>query len=171
MPYRIEWIETKSPEWKVATVNIGQGKTVDASINKTSKKGEAFPDFDNLKPGMEVEAELWQSPAGKWYLFPPKPQTINGGANRGSGAYKQKLVEETMARKESSIREFQGNKEESIRMAGAQRDAVLIVINLYKEIADDLIMTPSEKDAVIKKKIVEWRDYFLSGAFNETVPF
>lgn len=161
----IEWIETKGPDWKVASL-IGEDKTAykDVSINRTSKKGEIFPNFDDLKNGGEVEGELWQSTGQKWYLFPPKPQTTSGGAPRGSGGgYKQKVMEESMARKESSIRNFQATKEESIRLSSAQRDSVLIVTSIgVKESSDD----------EIKHAIIKWRDWFLlSSEFNDTPPF
>lgn len=171
--YTISWIEAKNPDWKTASL-IGEDKTAyqDVSINRTSKKGEAFPNFDGLMNGGEAEGEIWQSAGGKWYLFPPKPQTTPSGAPRGSGGgFKAKMIDEAMAKKEQSIGRFQASKEESIRLASAQRDSVLVVVHLYKEIAEDPIMTPSEKDSAIKKKILELRDWFLSDEFQQTLPF
>jgi len=163
MSYKINWIEVKGPDWKIASFESGES---DVSINRTSKKGIPFPNFDNLGAGVEIEGNLWKSDAGKLYLFPPEaPKQANGGA------YKQKMMDEAVARKETSIKGFQESKEESIRHISAQRDSVLIVVNLYQEIARDTVLTASEKDSAIKKKIIEFRDWFLSDKFKETTPF
>lgn len=152
--YKVEWAEVKSPEWKVVSLDSGEK---DVSINKVSKKGEVFPNFDQIAPGVEIEGELWVSPSGKNYLFPPRVQK-----QAPNGAYKQKMMEETMQRKETSIRGFQASKEESIKLAGAQRDAVLIVTT----IGNTDLTEQQVKDAIIK-----WRDWFLSDEFNTTLPF
>lgn len=167
--YKLEWVEKKGEDWVLASLESGEK---DVSINRTSKKGEVFPNFDTLTPGMSVEGELWQSGAGKWYLFPPRPETNATGANRGQGgAFKQKMIEDSMNKKNESITRFQGQKEESIKQMSAQRDAVLIVTTFYKDrIGNDPILE-GEMDSIIKKKITEYRDWFLSHEFGETLPF
>ena len=171
---KVEWIEVKAPDWKLATLIGEDGKQItEVSINRTSKKGEVFPSFDELASGHDVEGELWQSTAGKWYLFPPRPQTTPGGASRGQGgAYKAKVMEEAMARKEVSIGKFQASKEESIKLAGCQRDAVLLTQTMFgNNIWSDPILSEEEKRSVLKKEVIKWRDWLLSDAFNDVLPF
>ena len=163
--YKIEWLErkeTSTGKKKIdATVKDEQGVNADVTI------WADFPGFAELNSGMTIEAELRPASDPKYRpsLSPVRAQKAQGGG------YRQKLIDDNMEKKNASISHFQANKEESIKLAGAQRDAVLVVVNLYKEIAEDKIMTPSEKDSAIKKKIVEFRDYFLSAEFNTTLPF
>jgi hypothetical protein len=58
------------------------------------------------------------------------------------------------------------HKDDSIKMAGSARDAVLIVVNLYPELKTD--MNISKEDA-IQQKIKEWRTWLLDNIYN--VPF
>lgn len=152
---KIDWIETKGPDWKVATLTNEMNKTEkEVSINRTSKKGEVFPNFDALQVGQTIEGELWQSGAGKWYLFPPQPKsqyrapTSNGGASRGSQMAK------VMETKNQNIKEAQETKHEAIKLAGAQRDATLIVTTFYA----NLVLT----DVEIASKVEQWMKYFLN---------
>ena len=65
-----------------------------------------------------------------------------------------KTFGQAMERKEQSISRFQDIKELSIRIAGAQRDAVLVSINRqdFKKMTDDQIKSELEK----------WREYFFN---------
>jgi hypothetical protein len=76
MIFKVDWVENKSPDWKIATIieAVEGGKEYrDVSINRTDHKTNAeFPGFDGLQPGSEVRGEIWRNPAGKWYLFPPR---------------------------------------------------------------------------------------------------
>lgn len=165
MKHKIDWIEEKSPEWKVASVTNEQGSFKEVSINKTSKKGEAFPNFDGLMSGQEVDAEFWSSPAGKHYLFPPRVDKVNGVPyNAKPGAVK---AAEVTAK---SVEKSQDRKEHSIKESGTQRDAVLIVTTFYKDrLANDPILTEEEMEVIIRKKVTEWKTWLLGQM--EDVPF
>lgn len=172
---KISWLEKKNEDWIVASLERESGDTLnEVSINRKSKKGELFPNFDGLMAGSDVEGELWQSSGGKWYLFPPRsPQKAQGGA------YKQKLMEEAVARKETFITKTVASKEESIKLSSAQRDAVLMVTTFHKDqfmkIPHDRVVSQRDyylDEEAVKSKITEWRDWFLlSKEFNDTPPF
>lgn len=160
MKVKIDWLVRKSPEWIIATLLQEDGTKLDeVSINKTSKKGEPFPNFDGLMPGHEIEGELWTSSAGKHYLFPPRiAKTAQGGA------FKSKQIEEAQTRKKNDIEHFQTTKEESIRLASAQRDAVIMVATIFK----DQVVTPDH----LRSEIINWRNWFLNDQdFNNPPPF
>jgi hypothetical protein len=125
MKIKIDWLQVKNPDWKLASITQIDGtKLTEVSINRTTKKGEAFPNFDGLMAGHEIEVELWQSTAGKWYAFPPKdPAKIAQG-----GAYKQKMINDTMDKKAASIGQFQDNKELSIKVASTIKMAVDLTV-------------------------------------------
>lgn len=156
--FKVEWMEKKGDGWIVATLSDGTNKTTDVSINERNKKGEIFPNFNAITLGGTVEGDLWQSSAGKWYLFAPKAPKQGQG-----GVFKAKVIEEAQVRKESSINRTMDRKEESIKLSSAQRDAVLIVTTFYKDSGIDA--------QEIKEQIVKWRDWFLSEDFNTTIPF
>lgn len=151
--FKVNWMAKKSEDWIVAALIDESGTEFkEVSINRTNKKGEVFPNFDGIMPGAEIEGNLWTSDAGKHYLFAPKPQKF-GGAVGGQQA------------REKSINKVLDRKEDSIAIAGAQRDAVLIVSSLISEhYYGDL------KPDFLKEKIVEWRNWFLSDEFKKSTP-
>lgn len=73
MAYKIFEIEKKSADWVVVSLVDASGDAHEkVSINKVSKKGDIFPNFDTLEKGTKVEGRIWESDAGKKYLFAPK---------------------------------------------------------------------------------------------------
>lgn len=161
MKFQINWLVRKSPEWIVAELKDESGTEFkEVSINKVSKKGEPFPNFDGLQPGREIEGELWTSEKGKHYLFPPRADKPRGGAG---GAFKTAQIEKVMDRKEESIGKFQDKKEEGIALSGAQRDAVLMTTTYFG--------LGSGGEEGLKAKIIEWRNWFLSEEFRTPPPF
>jgi len=73
MAHKITACVDKNANWKVVTIlNAAGDIQSDISVNRTNKKGETFPNFDEIKVGATIQGQLWQSPAGKHYLFPPK---------------------------------------------------------------------------------------------------
>lgn len=147
--YKVDWVENKNPDWKVATLVGADGyKTEDVSINRANKKGEVFPNFDGILPGSDVEGELWQSNASKWYLFAPKaPKSASGGGFKGN-------MEKVMERKESGIRLSQENKEHGIKVASTMNGAVQIAVAMIK---DD--KTVIWTDDLVKKEVKKWREF------------
>lgn len=105
-----------------------------------------FPDFANIKAGSVVRAKLEQK--GQYWNIVSETQAKPKG---GNPAYKQKIIEETMERKEKSISNFQSNKEESIKISSTMNKAVDLAIaeyNLDKTNFDNL-------DVLITK----WREW------------
>ncbi len=149
MRYKVEWVEVKAPDWKIASLTSIDGtfKETGVSINRTNKKGEVFPNFDGITPGAEIDGNPWKSSAGKWYLFAPEVITQKTFAAKPSG------IKAMQERKSEMIEKSQDRKEESIAKSGAQRDAVLIVTTFYK----DQILTPTE----IAEKVEYWYKHFL----------
>ena len=165
MKYQISWMERKNNDWIVANLLEGATEIKEVSINRTNKKGEIFPSFDEILNGGEVEGELWTSSAGRNYLFASKPKTAQGGG------FKSQVIEKAQERKEASIERVLDRKEESIALMSAQRDATLLVCTFYKEQwAKDPILEP-ELDSMIKKKVIEFRDWYLSQEFTDHLPF
>lgn len=72
--YLIYSIETKKEDWKVASIINSAGDKIDnVSINRVSRKGDIFPNFDTLAAKQKIDARLWENPDnGKMYLFAPK---------------------------------------------------------------------------------------------------
>ncbi|MDD5068883.1 MAG: hypothetical protein PHN89_04805 [Candidatus Pacebacteria bacterium] len=111
-----------------------------------------FPDFANLKPGSEVNGDLVKAkdpkygptlyPAKTYSQWKPKPKAD---------------IPKMMEAKKESIQQFQEVKNDSIKVAGAQRDATLMVTTFYKIAEDGLNPT----DEMLKTKWQMWKSYFL----------
>ena len=127
MPLKVNWIEVKSPDWKIATIQDGDKVYESVSINRTSKKGETFPDFDDLQAGRETNGVLWVSPANKNYLFPPVP-TPTPGVMGTKPAWSGGGMKAVMKEKQENIGHSMDRKENAITLAGSMRDATLITI-------------------------------------------
>lgn len=128
---------------KEATITSENGET-------TEKVGiwSDFPDFANLKDGTVVMGKIKTSPDGKWTNLVYASETPKTG---NSGAYKQKVMNEAMEKKERSISQFQTNKEENIKLASTLRMAVDIVTAF-----DNKAQISIEE---IKKEIQYWREW------------
>lgn len=152
--YKISKLDKKKEDWYVADLVAADGyETKGASVNKIDKKtGGIFPGWDFLKEGENVDGELWKSPTTqKWFLFPPKAASQNSQKGPG-GAYKQKMIEDTMKAKEASISKFQGSKEEGIKLASTLRMAVdLSVAEITSNKEDD--------EASLQARIKRWRSW------------
>ena len=71
--FKVHKKENKSTDWKLLSITNAAGDLVEeVSANRIGKDGTVFPDFDDIDVGSTLEGKLWQSPKGKWYLFPPK---------------------------------------------------------------------------------------------------
>lgn len=162
--YKIEWMEKK-------TTSTGKEKA-DCSLKAGTETVENvtiwadFPDFANLMPGSTVKGTLTPAKDPRYgpTLYPPKSPKQAAGAN-----FKQKMIDDTMTRKEGSIEKFQNSKEENIKLSAAERDAVMIVTTFYK----DRFTTDLDEvmEDMVKQKIVMWRDWFLSDKFTDVAPF
>lgn len=147
--FKLELLETKSPEWKIASVTDDAGLRIDdVSINSKDRSGVPFPNFETMMTGHFIEGEFWRNPSGKAYIFPPKPQATQGGANRGSGA-----INKAMDRKEHGIEKTMDRKEEGIMTSSTIRMAVDIAL---AEVGKDMFDV-----GVFKGRIHFWRDWLV----------
>lgn len=157
--HKIEWMEevVKFDKKAYECSNEEDGKF---TIYEKDREGVDFPGFADIKPGSVIRGNMYTNDKGYKTLYPPKaPKARAGGPSIAM-----------MEKKEKSIEKFQANKEESIREAGAQRDAVQMVTTFYGNDWANLYsvgkMTETELDARIKAKYEEYRKYFL-----EETPF
>lgn len=168
MKFSIKWLETKGPDWKVATiVNEAGIEYEDVSINRTNKKGEVFPEFDSLLNGGTVQGEYWETPdKTKKYLFPPR---VDKPAQRTFGGGQVKAM---MKEKQEGIKESMDRKEHSIMESSSMRDAVSLAIAEFESYQDKLRGSGgsgtggggSDLEFLIKK----WRKFLLD---NWSLPF
>ena len=143
--FRIIWLEVKSPEWKIATLTDDTAQYANVSINKVNKKGEVFPNFDEISNGGSIKGNLWQSPKGAYYLFAPKLAVAGQ-----TGAFKGQQIAKAQEKKAEYIATAQDNKNEGIKIASTISMAVTIVIATLKE--EKII-----DEGVIKGEIAKWR--------------
>ena len=141
----IEWTENKSNDWRICTIKEGSQTITDVSVNRVNKKGETFPNFDGIIPGAEIECEIWKSPAGKTYMFAPRPQV--GPKAGGMG------IKAAQERKAEMIEKAQDRKSESIAYFNSVNCAIELVGKL--KISD---MTRQDTE----EEIIHWRDWFLA---------
>jgi len=125
MLYQIKKVEVKSNDWKVVSgVGSDGAFLVDASVNRTNKKGEVFPNFDSIAEGAQIEGEPWQNDKGKQYLFAPRVKSGTGRAGFNIAAAQEN--------KAKHIAEAQDNKEYSIKVSSTARDATLIAVAMLE---------------------------------------
>ena len=109
-----------------------------------------FPDFANITNGsvflgkMAKEGEYWN-------LSHEALEKRSNGANQA----KQKVIEETMQRKEQSIGKFQDNKEFQIRVASTMSGAVQLAIAEYR----DKTVLDTLDQAVLKWRKFLWNNW------------
>lgn len=172
--YKIEFLEKKTTSTGKEKADVSLTGADGQTIQSATIWGD-FPDFANLAPGSTVRGTLTPAKDPRFgpTLYPPRPQTTRGGASGASTAAKTKVIEKAMERKEESIQKFQASKEESIRLAGCQRDAVLLVQTMFGDnIWNDPILSEEEKRNILKKEVIKWRNWlYLSPEFNELPPF
>ena len=108
-----------------------------------------FPHYAEIVEGSTIDAEIRKNDKGYDNLYSNEIKQ-RGGAG---GAYKQKVIEESMARKEGSITKFQDNKEWSIMTASSMSNAVALAIAEFK----DKTVLDSLDQAVLK-----WRNFIIT---------
>ncbi len=147
MRYKINWMEVKQTSTGKTKADCSLIDESGIEIDKVSIWSD-FPDFANLKPGSEVNGDLVKAKDPKYgpTLYPAKTYK--------TFAAKPKVdIGKMMEKKEASIGRFQDNKEESIKISGAQRDATLMVTTFY----------PVDMDTdALKKYWKEWKDFFIN---------
>src|SRR3990167_5472101 len=152
MKYQIELSEIKKEgetngrAWKITNMTL------------KDEQGVVYDDvstFDPVMTGQEIEGFIETKEQYKNFKkalekpnFMKKPDI-------------SKQVEKAQLRTETSINKTLDRKEESIALAGAQRDAVLIVTELMRH--DEFILEKGN----IKSALLEWRNWFLSDEFKD----
>lgn len=128
MLYHIKSVTSKAPDWKIVDgMGVDGVPLIQASVNRTNKRGEVFPRFDDIVEGARIEGEPWANDSGKQYLFPPRV------AKAQSNPRKNFDVAAAQERKKEAIQESQENKEYSIRVASTFSNAVAITVALMRE--------------------------------------
>lgn len=147
-------MDKKSADWAIVSlVNEDKIESLEVSINKTSKKGEVFPNFDKLAVGQEIEGELWQSTVGKEYLFPPRvAKAGQGGTYKGQVG---RVVKEAQERKEASISLSQDRKEWGIKVSSTFGKACEFAVAEWQE---QKKVDPTFS-ATLEKLFEKWREY------------
>lgn len=158
--FKVQWVENKTTKtnkpYKKLSIEDPAGKKFDVNIFSD------FPDFANIIPGSVIRGKLEQN-GQYWNIISETQSKPRGGA---SGGFKQAQIEKVMEKKSESIAHFQDKKEESIALAGAQRDAVLIVTTMLAK-SDSEWKTAKE----VEEQITKWRNWFLSEDFRTPPPF
>lgn len=159
--FKVVKVEDKAPDWKVIDIEISPGVFEhNVSVNRTNKKGEIFPGFDDIKEGAMVSGNRWQSNAGKPYLFAPDPLAAPGGGGSMRGGGNRAAIKAAQEFKTASIDRAQDRREVGVKVAGAMRDATLIAIAALKD-------QPFPTDAEFKEELRKWRDWLISEFDNE----
>jgi hypothetical protein len=168
MKYTLDWIETKSADWKLASITNEAGmKFTNVSINRVSKKGETFPNFDNLRAGETIAGEYWETPdKSKSYLYPPRVEKTQGEAYKPNYTPKTGAITKAMDRKEANIEKIMDRKEDAYQISGTARDAVLCAIAEFNSYThEDGIRPPLE--FLVEK----WRKYLWLNYWKEDKDF
>lgn len=142
MEYFIETLELKEAasgkSYKSVTLNGG---------GETYEKVSLWPEtegYESFIEGGKIVGEVYKK--GNYWNFKPanaKPAYKGGGA-----------ITKAMEKKNDNIVAAQERKHDAIRLAGAQRDAVLMVTTFEAN-------TPFPADNELKSKIEAWVRYFL----------
>jgi hypothetical protein len=107
-----------------------------------------FPHYADIKEGSTIDAEIRKNDKGYDNLYSNEIKPRNSAPS----AFKQAQIEQTMARKETSIGKFQDNKEFSIMVASTMSGAVALACAEYK----DKTVLDTLDQAVLK-----WRRFLL----------
>lgn len=157
MKYKVIKAESKSPDWKVCTLERIDGTVVEnVTINRNDKKGALFPNFDALLTGYEFEGNEWTSTQGRTYLFPPKIASGRTFTPKPRVDFK-----EAQDRKAGYIKEAQERKDNSIAFFNATNSAIAVTQH----------MTNPANVEEKRQEIIEWRDWFLQewDSFNQEI--
>ena len=141
--FTIQWCESKD-----GTSKAGKPYTI-TKMTLVDEKGDKFENvstFDKVVNGGEIEGEVVKK--GEYLNFESKKAVANAG-------YKERVMEQTMARKEGSIAKFQDNKDWSIMTSSTMRDAVLLAIA-------ELNATPNANAGTLTSRIENWRNWLVS---------
>lgn len=161
MLFTIDWMEKKGEGWIVATLveAVENGLThKDVSINKVDKKsGEvAFPTFDALAPGHQINGNIWENNAGKKYLFPMREQKKSGG---GGSAFRAQQIEKSQERKAEFVHQAQENKNLAVKVASTMRDATALAV---ASVNVDAFETIEEREEALRDSFARFKRWYIA---------
>lgn len=118
-----------------------------------------FLGFSSLAIGGQVEGDIVTKDNFKTLYAPRGPKRAAGGVN----------ITKAMETKKENIKEAQDRRDFSIKLAGIQRDAVLLVTTFYPEY-NDVGMDSIQKEEAIKARLLEWKKW-LEQVYGDGQPF
>lgn len=117
MIYTIEWCQlkkngnTNGREWKITEMTL---------VDQNGVKTEAVSTFEDVMNGQMIEGEIFQGKYGMEFKKKVEEKPKNN--------FRTQQIEKMVERKENGIKNFQDNKEWSIKVSSTMRDAVLLAI-------------------------------------------
>lgn len=159
--HEINWVENKGNYLKCTDTN-----GVSFTINQVDKKGEKFPDYENIKAGVKVTGNIWTSEKGNTYLFAPKPKT--GGYSGGARANNSASIVKAQAVKAENIEHAQERKETSMAKMASARDATLLLIQYHPEL---YTLPEQTRNEVIRNEWRKMRAWLSAELGDDSVPF
>lgn len=139
------------------TTSYGSLKDVMVGEKKVAFWEKSWPDqYSFLAEGMELEFDIVEKEKNgykNYTAYSPKQASVGqfGGSKGGIAA--------AQTRKHEMIKESQDNKDVSIRLAAAMRDAVQLAIC---ELSD-----PTANKAALATRILHWRSWLLNNHGDE----
>lgn len=124
-----------------------------------------YPNFDTLKEGDKTSGDIAMKVVGNNTYYTLYPERTNSLYPKKAGAVN---ITKAMETKNEHVKEAQERKQDGIKLAGIQRDAVLIVTTFYKD--SYKLHTDEEMEEAVKNKIVEWKKT-LEQYYGDNVPF
>lgn len=173
MKYTINWLER---------VTTSTGK-VKANVTLNDEEGneqggitiwDSFPHFNDLRPGSEVEGDVVVKQNGKYTnktLYPYQTRELpKEWKSAGSKLKESKTagIAVAMETKKENIKEAQEERARGIKLAGINRDATLICIEMMKQAIQFVDVEISKEE--FQKSWLEWRKW-LSDNYGDDVPF
>lgn len=116
---KINWIEVG----QTSTGKVKADITFEGDDKRVTAWGD-FPNFANLKAGMDIEGSIVPKVVGNktyYTIYPPKGNLGGQGFKRPNAG-----IEKNMDRKDASITKTMDRKEEGIREAAIMRDSALL---------------------------------------------
>jgi hypothetical protein len=163
MIFKVDWVETKGADWKVATLveGVEGGKTFqNVSINRKRYGSEEiqWPNFDAIAPGTTLNGDCVESKTkpGSWSLYPLRPKPAAGPA---SFAGKGPGIKAAQERKGEMIKEAQGNKELGIKVSSAMRASLDYAV---AAVADSRFETQEEREEAMRHAFLRFKAWYLA---------
>ena len=164
--YTINWIEQSTTSTgkvrATATLQDEQGVVTEG----VTIWGD-YPNFATLMVGNTTLGDIQIKQNGKYTnktLYPARTNTLATPPKKSAPS----AIQGAIKAKQEGIEKSQTRKEEGIKLAGAARDATLIVTTFYPELTD---MSVESREETIRTKVAYWRKYFTDNFGDDPAPF